>query len=86
MTVISAGTLPSALDSGFVEEWLTTRLNSKTTIFLDYDGTLTPIVSRPEEAILDVSTREVIARLSAQCPVTIVTGRDISTFLFLECG
>ena len=78
MTVISAGTLPSALDSGFVEEWLTTTLNSKTTIFLDYDGTLTPIVSRPEEAILDVSTREVIARLSAQCPVTIVTGRDIS--------
>lgn len=78
MTVISGCTLPSALDSGFVKEWFSTTPSKQTTIFLDYDGTLTPIVSRPEEATLDLSTREVLARLSAQCPVTIVTGRDIS--------
>ena len=78
MTVSSAETLPSALDSNFIEELFSTTSSRNATIFLDYDGTLTPIVSRPEVAILAASTREVLARLSAHCLVTIVTGRDIS--------
>ena len=78
MTVSSAYTLPSALDSDFIEELRSTITSRKATIFLDYDGTLTPIVSRPEVAILATSTREVLARLSAYCLVTIVTGRDIN--------
>ena len=77
MTVTSSWALPSALDSDFVEEFFSTTASSKVTIFLDYDGTLTPIVSRPEAAILDASTRDVLAGLSEHCPVTIVTGRDI---------
>ena len=78
MTVSSAYTLPSALGSDFIEQLYSTITSRKTTIFLDYDGTLTPIVSRPEVAILAASTRELLARLSAYCLVTIVTGRDIN--------
>jgi len=29
-------------------------------VFLDYDGTLTPIVDRPEDAIISESMREAI--------------------------
>tara|TARA_B100000029_G_scaffold515879_1_gene625198 strand:- start:4136 stop:4957 length:822 start_codon:yes stop_codon:yes gene_type:complete len=78
MTNSSASTLPSALDSDFIEKFFSTTVSHKTTIFLDYDGTLTPIVSRPEVAILGESTRKALARLSSHCLVTIVTGRDIS--------
>jgi trehalose 6-phosphate phosphatase len=45
-------------------------------VFLDYDGTLTPIVDRPEWALLPDDTRQVLARLAALCPVAIVSGRD----------
>jgi len=46
-------------------------------LFLDYDGTLTPIVSRPEMAVLDPAMRERLRRLAALCPVAIVSGRDL---------
>jgi len=45
-------------------------------LFLDYDGTLTPIVARPELAIFDESVRRTLAALAARCPVAIVSGRD----------
>jgi trehalose-phosphatase len=45
-------------------------------IFLDYDGTLTPIVDRPQLAVLSEPMRDVLARLSRACPVVIVSGRD----------
>lgn len=46
-------------------------------VFLDYDGTLTPIVDRPERAVLDDATRAAVARLAALCPVAVVSGRDL---------
>ena len=46
-------------------------------VFLDYDGTLTPIVERPEDAALDPKTREVLERLARRYPVAIVSGRDL---------
>lgn len=46
-------------------------------LFLDYDGTLTPIVDRPERAVLDDATRAAVARLAALCPVAVVSGRDL---------
>ena len=41
-------------------------------VFLDYDGTLTPIVARPELATLSAGMRETIGRLAARLPVAVV--------------
>jgi trehalose-phosphatase len=46
-------------------------------IFLDYDGTLTPIVSRPEKALLSESMRQTLQALATQASVAILTGRDL---------
>ena len=43
---------------------------------MDYDGTLTPIVARPEQAVLAEATRATVRRLSQLCPVAIISGRD----------
>ncbi len=75
-TSTRADRLPSALDlrrsPGIVRPILQCEA-----VFLDYDGTLTPIVSRPELAVLSDSVRDLVRRLSATCPVTIVSGRDV---------
>ena len=47
--------------------------------FLDYDGTLTPIVSRPELATLSEEAREVVRELAKMFPTAIVTGRNKAT-------
>jgi trehalose-phosphatase len=47
-------------------------------VFLDYDGTLTPIVDRPECAVLDDATRAAVRRLATSCPVAVVSGRDLA--------
>ena len=44
-------------------------------VFLDYDGTLSPIAPRPELAILPEPAREVLRQLSERIPVAIVSGR-----------
>ena len=54
------------------------RLSGCRAVFLDYDGTLTPIVARPELAVLSDDVRRCVERLSGSCPVTIVSGRDVS--------
>ncbi len=46
-------------------------------IFLDYDGTLTPIVPRPEDAHLPPDMHTALADLARRCPVAIVSGRDL---------
>ena len=50
-------------------------------IFLDYDGTLTPIVKNPKDAILSEKMYRILHQLSTKSPkkviVSIVTGRDI---------
>ena len=46
-------------------------------LFLDFDGTLAPIVPRPEDAVLAPGLREVIAREAARGPVAVVSGRDM---------
>ncbi len=66
--------LPHALD-GFDE--IARRLEGRRlAVFLDYDGTLTPIVERPEDAVLPDAVRATIAELAALCTVAIVSGRD----------
>jgi trehalose-phosphatase len=46
-------------------------------VFLDYDGTLTPIVPRPEDARISEEMRQAVKALAARCPVAIVSGRDL---------
>jgi trehalose 6-phosphate phosphatase len=45
-------------------------------VFLDYDGTLTPIVDRPEDAVISESMREAVHGLAGRCTVCVVSGRD----------
>ncbi len=67
--------LPPALDHG--AEIRGTLSERRPAVFLDYDGTLTPIVTRPEDATLPPRTRAVIERLAALVPVAILSGRDL---------
>ena len=58
-------------------------------IFLDYDGTLTPIVEDPSAAVLDnnAGCRDVLRRLSAVRSVAVVSGRScdkLRAFLQLD--
>jgi len=48
-------------------------------IFLDYDGTLTPIVDTPSKATLPTDMRQVVERLSKKYFTAIVTGRRYET-------
>ena len=67
--------LPSALNR--VEEIIAGAGGKRLAIFLDYDGTLTPIVSQPEDAWLSDSMRQALQALAAQAPVAILSGRDL---------
>src|SRR6185295_14958024 len=48
---------------------------SRLALFLDYDGTLSPIAPRPDLATLPEATRDVLVRLAAHHPVAILSGR-----------
>jgi trehalose-phosphatase len=64
---------PSAL-----ERWdeIAARLRGRRpALFLDYDGTLSPIAPRPELATLPAETWEILDRLAREMPVVIVSGR-----------
>ncbi|MCE2542568.1 MAG: hypothetical protein J4F30_03880, partial [Acidobacteria bacterium] len=77
MQALSTFALPSALDPAHAARWL--RLaDGEGVVFLDYDGTLTPIVARPELATLSAGMRETIGRLAARLPVAVVSGRDVA--------
>jgi alpha,alpha-trehalase len=65
--------LPSALNH--VQEIV--RRNDRPAVFLDYDGTLTPIVNQPEKALLSDSLRRALQTLVMQAPVAILSGRDL---------
>ncbi|MFY0614996.1 MAG: trehalose-phosphatase [Hyphomicrobiaceae bacterium] len=67
---------PSALDD--FDELANRVGNNRVALFLDYDGTLTPIVSRPELAVLDEGMRSTIRRLSELCPVIVISGRALT--------
>ena len=47
-------------------------------VFLDYDGTLTPIVRRPEEAILPDAVHRTVERLASHVAVSVISGRDLA--------
>lgn len=70
---MTGGLPPSAL-----EHWreIERRLAGRPpAVFLDYDGTLSPIAPRPELATLAEPIREVLRRLASRGPVAILSGR-----------
>lgn len=48
----------------------------KVILFLDYDGTLTPIVERPDLAVLSSEMKEILMKLSQKFIIAIVSGRS----------
>ena len=68
-------TLPSVWDSA--EEIRTRLAGRKPVVFLDYDGTLSPIVADHRKAIMSDDMRGTVAALSRTSHVTIVSGRDL---------
>ncbi len=71
---MTESTLPSAISAlpELAEDWFGKRV----VIFIDYDGTLTPIVSRPDQAVLSEPMRLALQRLARQTVVTVLSGRD----------
>ncbi len=56
----------------------------KPLLALDFDGTLAPIVPRPEDARAPLAISRILTQLAARLPVAIITGRavaDVSTRL-----
>jgi trehalose 6-phosphate phosphatase len=47
-------------------------------LFLDFDGTLTPIVAHPDEAYLSDSMHETLLHLSKVCEIAVISGRDLA--------
>lgn len=73
--VLRAGAVvPQALEQyAQIERELNGR---RAVVFLDYDGTLTPIVERPDLAVLSEDMRATVKALAGLCTVAIVSGRD----------
>jgi trehalose 6-phosphate phosphatase len=68
------GDLPHALEDG--DRLARDLAGRRPAVFLDYDGTLTPIVDRPEDALISESMRDAVRDLAGRCPVCVVSGRD----------
>lgn len=66
----------------FFDEWNTLKKRIEQNhifLFLDYDGTLTPIVDTPEQAVVPKKTKEILKALSEnnQCRAAIISGRAL---------
>ena len=73
---VKPGPLPEATEPEWLADHIAQRLDGRRlAVFLDYDGTLTPIVDRPEDAVLSPEMRDVLRRLSKTATVAIVSGR-----------
>lgn len=68
--------LPNALGSYGQLIGITSARESM--LFLDYDGTLSPIVSDPGEASLVAGAAEALELITKVCPVAVLSGRDLA--------
>ena len=68
--------LPSALDR--LDEIIGRAEGKELALFLDYDGTLTPIVSTPEKAVLSESMRKAVEQLAQETTVGVISGRALA--------
>ncbi|CAM4430064.1 putative glycosyl hydrolase/MT2062 [Mycobacterium basiliense] len=67
---------PNALDS--YGQVIGMAAGRQLLVCLDYDGTLSEIVSDPDSALLVDGAAEALEHLSKQCPVAILSGRDLT--------
>ncbi|HEX4862512.1 MAG TPA: trehalose-phosphatase [Acidimicrobiales bacterium] len=68
------GDLPSALAPEII-----LRLHARPiALFLDYDGTLTPIVDDPAQATLPPEAFQTLTRVAERYPVAVISGRDVA--------
>ncbi len=67
--------LPSALVH--VGDIAKVAASGRLAVFLDYDGTLTPIVDRPDLAVLSPAMRDALEALARRCTVAVISGRDL---------
>lgn len=70
----NAEDLPNALQE--IEKIFEILGKKKPSLFLDYDGTLTPIVPNPDDALLSESTKKIVTELADLIPVGVISGRD----------
>ncbi|CAH2067789.1 unnamed protein product [Thlaspi arvense] len=66
---------PSALN--MFDEIVNAAKGKQIVMFLDYDGTLSPIVEDPDKAYITHEMREVVKDVALNFPTAIVTGRSI---------
>ncbi|XP_009613560.1 probable trehalose-phosphate phosphatase J isoform X1 [Nicotiana tomentosiformis] len=64
---------PSALD--MFEQIISASKGKKMVMFLDYDGTLSPIVDDPDQAFMSDAMRGTVRKLARYFPTAIVSGR-----------
>lgn len=68
--------LPNALDS--YGQLIGVVNGRRPLVCLDFDGTLSEIVPNPDAATLVVGGAKALENLAAQCPVAILSGRDLA--------
>lgn len=65
---------PSALDT--FQNMMSKAEGKRIVVFLDYDGTLSPIVSDPDVAYMTEQMRSVVSEVGRCFPTSIITGRS----------
>ncbi|KAE8683798.1 Trehalose-phosphate phosphatase A [Hibiscus syriacus] len=65
---------PSALKS--IDQISKNAENKKIAVFLDYDGTLSPIVDDPNRAVMSDSMRSAVKEVAKHFPTAIISGRS----------
>ncbi|KAM7268488.1 hypothetical protein ACFE04_010654 [Oxalis oulophora] len=65
---------PSALES--FEQLMKSANGKKMVVFLDYDGTLSPIVDDPDRAFMSDDMREAVCQVAKHFPTAIISGRS----------
>lgn len=66
---------------GCFDELISILRSKKPALFVDYDGTLTPIVQNPADAFLSEKTKRLLEEARKRFPVGIISGRDLNDLM-----
>jgi alpha,alpha-trehalase len=78
MTAAEDGGMTDGSPESQAEEILRSLDGRRLVVLLDYDGTLSPIAPRPEDAVLSSATREVLCHLGERWLTAIISGRSLA--------